>query len=82
MIFNADNTFSEDQVYQVLLVKAQELGSQKELAKFLGISPQYVSDLIYKRRELSTAIINKLGFRKLAPRFSKDSDTRIKGGIA
>lgn len=39
------------------------LGSQKAMAKHLGISPQYLSDLLHERREPSDRILKHFGLR-------------------
>jgi plasmid maintenance system antidote protein VapI len=38
--------------------------SQKELAITLGVSPQYLSDILHGRRAISTNVAKSLGFRK------------------
>jgi hypothetical protein len=39
--------------------------NQAEVAKELGISPQYLSDVLNKRRELGKKILNAMGFDRL-----------------
>jgi DNA-binding transcriptional regulator YdaS (Cro superfamily) len=43
-------------------------GSQKDAASVLGISPQYLNDLLLGRREASEAILQKLGLRRVIVR--------------
>jgi len=40
-----------------------ECGSQKEAAKSLGISTQYLNDLLRGRRNVSEEIASKFGYR-------------------
>ncbi len=39
--------------------------SQKDAAKALGISPAYLHDLLYARRECSAMILGKLGLARV-----------------
>ena len=39
--------------------------SQKELADELGISPQYLSDVLKGRREISAQLASKLGYERV-----------------
>jgi hypothetical protein len=39
--------------------------SQKEAAKALGISPTYLNDLLYARRDCSQPILEKLGLTRV-----------------
>lgn len=43
-------------------------GNQKEAAKALGISAQYLNDLIQGRREPSDAVLEKLNLRRVIVR--------------
>jgi plasmid maintenance system antidote protein VapI len=38
--------------------------SQKDLAAELGISPQYFSDIIREKREISPKVAEKLGYQR------------------
>lgn len=40
-------------------------GSQKAAAKGLGISPQYLSDIMNERRDITDAVAAKFGLRKI-----------------
>ena len=42
----------------------QAHGSQRAAARHLGISPQYVCDLLKGRREPGPAVLKKLGLRR------------------
>jgi DNA-binding transcriptional regulator YdaS (Cro superfamily) len=48
-----------------LVRKCGELGSQEKLAEWLGISPQYTSDILNGRRKISERIGSLLGFEKI-----------------
>ena len=39
--------------------------SQKDAAKALGISPAYLNDLLFARRECSAMILGKLGLARI-----------------
>jgi DNA-binding transcriptional regulator YdaS (Cro superfamily) len=46
-------------------------GSQKEAARVLGISPQYLCDLLRGRREFSAAVADVLGFQRVVSYLEK-----------
>jgi len=46
----------------------KKAGSQKEAAANLGISTQYLNDLLRGRREASETILEKLGLRRVIVR--------------
>lgn len=52
-----------------LLVKlrayVQKKGSQKAAAEELGVSPQYLTDVLKSRRDISLSLGRKLGFEKV-----------------
>ena len=43
---------------------ASEVGSQKQLAKQLGVSPAYLGDILHGRREPGEKILKALGFQR------------------
>lgn len=43
----------------------QEEGTQKKAAARLGVSQQYISDLLKNRRQPGTKILRRLGLRKV-----------------
>lgn len=49
---------------RILQRKVDAAGSQKLAAKELGISPQYLNDLLQQRRECSDKILEKLGLER------------------
>lgn len=53
------------QVKQMLITRAQQLGSQKALAAELGISQPYLSDILLGKREISFQLAEKLGLKKI-----------------
>jgi len=48
-----------------LLWRESHKRTQKDVAKDLGISPQYLSDILKGRREISTEIARRLGFERV-----------------
>jgi DNA-binding transcriptional regulator YdaS (Cro superfamily) len=40
-------------------------GSQKEWARIYGFSPAYVSDVLHGRRDVSEAMADALGYRRV-----------------
>ena len=50
---------------QMSLKQYLQVGSQKELAGLLGISPQYLSDLLRGRRQFSERMLNKLSLTRI-----------------
>ena len=44
--------------------QAVEAGSQRNAAKRLAISEQYLSDMLHGRRHISDAVLGKLGLRR------------------
>lgn len=50
---------------KLLGTKVQEAGSQKVFAQTLGVSEQYVSDLLRNRRSPGPKLLNSLGFREI-----------------
>lgn len=42
----------------------KEAGSQTAAAQRLKIAPAYISDLLYRRRRMSDAMLEKLGLRR------------------
>ena len=52
--------------YIVEYIKQQIVmaGSQKKFAAMMGVSPQYINDIIRDRRDISEGIAKKLGFIK------------------
>lgn len=48
-----------------LLLRECDKSSQKKLAEQIGISPQYLSDILKGRREVSESVAEKLGFERV-----------------
>lgn len=57
-----DNTPQDP--HDSLLLMLERCGSQKATAEKLGISPQYINDLLRGRREFSAKIAVLLGWRR------------------
>lgn len=51
---------AESRLWEALRVAVADHGSGRELAKELGITPQYLSDVAHGRRRISGAVIVKL----------------------
>ena len=47
------------------LWKRVDMSSQKHVAEDLGISPQYLHDVLSSRRDVSFEVAKKLGFQKV-----------------
>lgn len=54
---------TEDQVHKRLMDLHRQLGSQKKLAEYLGVSTPYVHELMHRTRKISDAIALKLGYK-------------------
>ena len=52
-------------VIDLLRRQCKEAGSQKAFADANGISAQYVTDVLHKRREPGEAVLSALGLRKV-----------------
>lgn len=52
-------------VQKIIAETVQIEGSQKKAAERLGISPQYLNDILRGRREISEAVANKYGLRRV-----------------
>jgi transcriptional regulator with XRE-family HTH domain len=52
---------SLDQVYGLLAKRLAEAGSQKELARRIGCSTAYISDVLGRRRDPAERILDYLG---------------------
>lgn len=57
--------YTEQDVLNRLKEYAKEIGSPAEAARQLGITPQYIGDILHGNRGISEAIANKLGYRKV-----------------
>jgi hypothetical protein len=58
-------TIGHMDVIRELQKKVKKAGSQKELASALGISSQYLNDLLQGRRNASDNILDKLGLKRV-----------------
>jgi DNA-binding transcriptional regulator YdaS (Cro superfamily) len=41
------------------------VGSQKQAAIQLGITPQYLNDILHQRREISTRVADAMGYDRI-----------------
>lgn len=55
----------QEHINPVLAILRSYLGNQKTLAKELGVSPQYISELLNGRKEVSKNIAAKFGYKKI-----------------
>jgi transcriptional regulator with XRE-family HTH domain len=54
-----------DELIALLRRRIKECGSQKDFAAVAGISAQYVSDVLHRRREPGEAILSALKLEKV-----------------
>lgn len=54
--------YTDEEVREALVAFVMGHGSQKDAAADLGISPQYLTDILYRRRVMSQAVASRLGF--------------------
>ena len=65
--------YSEADIRWKLRQLANKHGSQKKLAQHLGISEQFLSDILHERRAVPAPLAARLGYRRVL--------RYIKGGI-
>ena len=58
------NTYTVDEVLKIVKVRIKG-SSLRAVAKDMEISPAYLHDLVNKRRAISEAIAEKLGFERI-----------------
>lgn len=56
---------SQIEFVDMLWERVKATGSQKALAKELGISCAYLNDVLSSRRDVSYELANKLGYRRV-----------------
>lgn len=61
----SDHYRSDDDMRFELQVFIRRHGNQLKAAKRLGISPQYISDILSHRRQVSAQLADKLGFVRI-----------------
>lgn len=70
---------TETQLRVEIVKQAMKIGTQKDAADKWGVSPQYLSDIITKRRDISDGFARKLGYAKAESRFVKlDNGKEVK----
>ena len=60
------------EVIDILYRQVEVYGSQKALAIKIGISPQYLEDILLGRREPGESVLNFLGMQKVVSYYYKD----------
>jgi hypothetical protein len=55
----------EDGMLAILRAMVKELGNQQAVATVLGVSPQYISDVLHKRRQIGTGLARALGYEAI-----------------
>lgn len=63
-LISMEQQFSETFVLQDLRL-AISRSSQKEVAKRLRLTPQYINDVLHRRRPVSSEMAKKLGYRRV-----------------
>ena len=53
-----------DPVARLLALQAK-IGTRKDLAQKMGVTPSYMSDVINRRRDLSPRLLKALGLRRV-----------------
>ncbi len=56
---------ADKNIIQAIDRLAKESGSYKAAAKYLGVSPTYLSDIKNGRRDCSESMASRLGFRRI-----------------
>lgn len=56
---------THEKAIELIRQKVQEAGSQAGAAKFLDISPAYLSDILNGNRKVSDEVARKLGYRRV-----------------
>lgn len=57
--------YDEDNIIKIIQA-AVVLSNQKQVSKNLGVSPQYLSDVLKRRRPIADRLLNALGFRRVS----------------
>lgn len=56
---------TENELVELLKQSVSPNQTQKEVASRLGISPQYLHDILWRRRSISDDVARALGFEKI-----------------
>lgn len=56
---------TQDELIQMLYQKVRAAGSQKKLAKLLGITPAYLGDILHGRRDPGKSILSALKLERI-----------------
>lgn len=57
-------TISAEEARKIIEDMVNAAGSQRKVARSLGISDSYLSDIINERRDISDEVAKKLGYQK------------------
>jgi helix-turn-helix protein len=83
-IFVMAKYLTKGDLLKLLRRKADEAGEQQILAKELGVSPQYLSDVLNEKREPGDSILIPLGLHRVVvyekPLFTEKIDDRDNSG--
>ena len=60
-----ENLVGLDAVRLALVLKRDELGGQKAMAKAAGVSPQFVSDAMKGKRNPTGALLKLIGYERI-----------------
>jgi len=56
--------FKKDEIRKMIVERCEKFGSQKEYANYLGISPQYLGDIICGKRDVPLTVLGDLNIKK------------------
>lgn len=56
---------TQDELIQMLYQKVRTAGSQKKLAKLLGVTPSYLGDILHGRRDPGKLILSALKLERI-----------------
>lgn len=56
---------TEKELINILKQSISSNQTQKEIAKQIGVSPQYLHDILWERRKISEDVAKALGFEKV-----------------
>jgi hypothetical protein len=62
-----------DKMHNMVLAEIETLGSQKAFAKEVGISTQFMNDIVHCRRDIPQSVLEYLGYTKKTY-FERDAD--------
>ena len=69
-----ESIFTADEVLEILRSEVIDVGSQQKLAKMIGISKQYLNDVLHRRRGITEPILQFVGMSKITFYVSKHNN--------